>query len=87
MPKDPKPARSASGEREAIGDLLRKAGVRATHQRIEVMRVLAIADDHPAAEEIRRRLRATMPTSACITTSAAKCATAFRTSTGLTSTR
>lgn len=62
MPKDAEPACSVQSEHEAIGELLRKAGVRATHQRIEVLRVLASASDHPAAEEIHRRLRATMPT-------------------------
>ncbi len=62
MPKDAESARAVPGEHEAIGELLRKAGVRATHQRIEVLRVLASATDHPAAEEIHRRLKATMPT-------------------------
>ena len=62
MPKDSEPLCPPLGGHEAIGDLLRKAGVRATHQRIEVLRVLADASDHPAAEETHRRLKATMPT-------------------------
>ena len=40
----------------------KKAGLRLTHQRLEVFRELAKALDHPAAETLHQRLRLKMPT-------------------------
>jgi len=39
-----------------------KAGVRLTHQRLEVFREIAEACDHPDASTVHKRLRKTMPT-------------------------
>jgi Fur family transcriptional regulator, peroxide stress response regulator len=46
----------------AFESACRKAGLRLTHQRLEVYRELAIADDHPTAEILYQRLRRNMPT-------------------------
>jgi Fur family peroxide stress response transcriptional regulator len=40
----------------------REAGVRLTHQRMEIFREVARADDHPNAETVYRRVRRRMPT-------------------------
>lgn len=40
----------------------RESGLRLTHQRIEIFRELAAAEDHPSAELIYQRLRRWMPT-------------------------
>jgi Fur family peroxide stress response transcriptional regulator len=40
----------------------RDAGVRLTHQRLEIFREVARADDHPDAETVHRRVRERMPT-------------------------
>jgi Fur family transcriptional regulator, peroxide stress response regulator len=40
----------------------RKAGLRLTHQRLEVYRELAQSTDHPSAELLHQRLRRTIPT-------------------------
>jgi Fur family peroxide stress response transcriptional regulator len=39
----------------------RQAGLRLTHQRLEVYRELAGADDHPSAETLHQRLRRSIP--------------------------
>jgi Fur family transcriptional regulator, peroxide stress response regulator len=40
----------------------RKAGLRLTHQRLEVYRELAKSTDHPSAEILHQRLRRSIPT-------------------------
>jgi Fur family transcriptional regulator, peroxide stress response regulator len=40
----------------------RKAGLRLTHQRLEVYRELSKSSDHPSAETLHQRLRRTIPT-------------------------
>ncbi len=40
----------------------RKAGLKVTHQRLEIYRELAAAIDHPSAEMLHKRLVARMPT-------------------------
>ena len=40
----------------------RDAGVRLTHQRMEIFREVAQADDHPNAEVVYKRVRERMPT-------------------------
>lgn len=42
--------------------LSRDRGLRVTAQRLEVLRELAAADDHPSAEDLCQRLRERMPT-------------------------
>lgn len=39
-----------------------QAGLKLTHQRLEIFRELATATDHPSAETLHRRLRQRMPT-------------------------
>jgi Fur family peroxide stress response transcriptional regulator len=58
VPQDKPP-----GERiAAFRAMCRKAGIRVTPQRLEIFRELALAEDHPSAEELRERLDARMPT-------------------------
>jgi len=40
----------------------RKAGLRLTHQRLEIYRELALSSDHPSAETLHKRLRGRFPT-------------------------
>ena len=40
----------------------REAGLKVTHQRMEVFRELASANDHPTAETLYKRLQKTLPT-------------------------
>lgn len=40
----------------------RKAGLKVTHQRLEVYRELLLAVDHPTAESLHHRLRGRLPT-------------------------
>jgi Fur family peroxide stress response transcriptional regulator len=40
----------------------RDAGLKLTHQRLEIFRELAMATDHPSAEALHQRLRRTIPT-------------------------
>lgn len=40
----------------------RSAGLKLTHQRLEIYRELALASDHPAAETIHKRLKERLPT-------------------------
>ena len=46
----------------ALVAALREAGLRLTHQRLEVVRELAAAHDHPDADELFRRVRRRVPT-------------------------
>jgi Fur family transcriptional regulator, peroxide stress response regulator len=47
---------------ELMKDALRGRGMRLTHQRIEVVREIAAADDHPDVEHIFRDVRTRVPT-------------------------
>jgi len=60
MPRMKSSGRSAPHDR--FVDLCRRAGIKATHQRLEVFRELARAVDHPSAEQIHRRVRKRLPT-------------------------
>ena len=40
----------------------RQAGLKVTHQRLEIYRELVMADDHPTAETLYKRLQESMPT-------------------------
>lgn len=46
----------------ALVAALKGAGLRLTHQRLEVVRELAAAHDHPDADELCRRVRGRVPT-------------------------
>ncbi|MGD0844088.1 MAG: transcriptional repressor [Geobacteraceae bacterium] len=46
----------------AFESACREAGLRLTHQRLEIYRELAMADDHPSAEVLHQRLRRKIPT-------------------------
>ncbi len=43
-------------------DACRKAGLKITHQRLELYRELAMADDHPSAEMLYKKLIKKLPT-------------------------
>jgi len=45
-----------------FGDACREAGLKLTHQRLEIFRELARSADHPSAEELHQRLRKKIPT-------------------------
>ncbi len=47
---------------ELMKDALRGSGMRLTHQRIEVVREIAAADDHPDVEHIFHNVRTRVPT-------------------------
>jgi len=46
----------------AFEQACRDAGLRLTHQRLEIFRELALATDHPGAELLHQRLREKIPT-------------------------
>jgi Fur family transcriptional regulator, peroxide stress response regulator len=46
----------------ALERACRDAGLRLTHQRLEIYRELAMATDHPSAEVLHQRLRREIPT-------------------------
>lgn len=43
-------------------EVCRSAGIKLTHQRIEIFREIAVSGDHPDAEQIFQRVRKRMPT-------------------------
>lgn len=47
---------------QAFKEGLKQAGVRVTHQRLEVFRELASSEDHPEAEKVFHGLRRRLPT-------------------------
>lgn len=49
-------------ELAAFVKMCRDAGVKATHQRTEILRELAATDEHPDAETIYQRVRKRLPT-------------------------
>ncbi len=46
----------------AFEQACKDAGLRLTHQRLEIFRELAAASDHPSAETLHQRLRKSIPT-------------------------
>ena len=50
------------GRMERFERACRAAGVRVTHQRLEIFRVLAQGDEHPDAETVYRQVRRQVPT-------------------------
>jgi Fur family peroxide stress response transcriptional regulator len=50
------------GKRAAFENACREAGLRLTHQRLEIYSELAFACDHPTAEIIHQRIRKKIPT-------------------------
>jgi Fur family transcriptional regulator, peroxide stress response regulator len=50
------------GNITGFAQAFRKAGLRLTHQRLEIYRELTEATDHPTAEMLHRRLRERIPT-------------------------
>lgn len=61
MPRKPKPGETAE-HLETFKKICREAGLKVTHQRLEIFRVLAPADDHPSAEDIYERVKKKVPT-------------------------
>jgi Fur family peroxide stress response transcriptional regulator len=47
---------------EKIKQICEEAGIKLTHQRLEIFKELMAATDHPSAEEVHRRLQERMPT-------------------------
>ncbi len=47
---------------QAFRRTCREAGLKVTHQRLEILREITAARDHPSAEEMHQRLRERMPT-------------------------
>ena len=47
---------------EAMKQALREAGLRLTHQRLEIVREIAATDEHPDVECVYRGVRARVPT-------------------------
>ena len=47
---------------KAVENLCRKAGLKLTHQRLEIYRELASRMDHPSEEAVHRSVQARMPT-------------------------
>jgi len=59
MPETPK---AIEQQLTAFEKACREAGLRLTHQRLEIYRELLLACDHPSAEALHRRLRRTIQT-------------------------
>ena len=58
-----KPTQAEAAELlETFKKICREAGLKVTHQRLEIFRVLVPADDHPSAEDIHERVKKTVPT-------------------------
>ncbi len=47
---------------EMLRDLCRQAGIKVTHQRLEIFREISSAKDHPSAEVLYERLKRRLPT-------------------------
>jgi Fur family transcriptional regulator, peroxide stress response regulator len=47
---------------DRIRGICEEAGIKLTHQRLEIFKELMTAADHPSAEDIHRRLQKRMPT-------------------------
>lgn len=61
MPQNPTPGETAE-LLDTFKKICREAGLKVTHQRLEVFRVLAEADDHPSAESIYEKVKKKVPT-------------------------
>ena len=53
---------NTGGKFAAFGTACREAGLRLTHQRLEIFSELAVAVDHPTAETIHQRIKIKIPT-------------------------
>ena len=53
---------SFKGKRAAFENACKEAGLRLTHQRLEIYSELAIAADHPTADTLYQRIRKKIPT-------------------------
>jgi Fur family peroxide stress response transcriptional regulator len=53
---------SFQGKRAAFENACKEAGLRLTHQRLEIYSELAVAADHPTADTIYQRIRKKIPT-------------------------
>ena len=63
MPKqEPKRTERSTERLERLSKVVKEAGVKLTHQRLEIFRELARTEDHPAAETIFRAVRRRLPT-------------------------
>lgn len=58
----PVPLEEAERRLAVLSEGIRAAGLRLTHQRLEVARVLAAAESHPDVETVFRRVRLRVPT-------------------------
>ncbi len=47
---------------DTLRDICRRAGLKATHQRLEILREMLQAKDHPSAEQIHQRVLRRLPT-------------------------
>jgi len=47
---------------EQFKSIAKRAGVKLTHQRLEIFRAVASSEDHPSAEAVYKTVGATMPT-------------------------
>lgn len=54
--------REAQRRFAGFADALRRQGVKATHQRVEILRELAATEEHPDAETLYRKVRRRLPT-------------------------
>lgn len=57
-----KPRARVEARFENLKAVARKAGVKLTHQRLEIFRALAAAEDHPDADGLHRAVRRRVPT-------------------------
>lgn len=53
---------------KVLKDKCREAGLKLTHQRLEIFRELALATDHPSVEAIHKRVQTRIPTISLDTT-------------------
>ena len=47
---------------DEVKELFRKEGIKLTHQRLEVLEEISMAEDHPSAEKLYDRIRKRLPT-------------------------
>ena len=52
----------ADGRQDGLKSVARRAGIKLTHQRLEIFRAIAATDEHPDAETVWRIVRAQIPT-------------------------
>ena len=56
------PKQKAESELERLKKTCREAGLKLTHQRLEIYRELASTKEHPSAEAVHKKVQARMPT-------------------------